>query len=222
MVESIYFRIFYIIASYLLGSVVFGYVIARILKKDGFGKVDRPGTAGAGRQYGFKAALPTFIFDCGKGALVPGIGILIGLDMLTIVLASLAVLAGHNWPVFYRFRGGGGIATAMGISAVLLPIQFFIVLAVALSLGFTYKYTLKKKQKHKVNQNVVASLFAVIVLPPFLYLWSYGYRFLVWSNEWKWQQTPFLIFMLTIGFFIIIVVKGVILHMIYRKVPTAG
>ena len=142
--------------------------------------------------------------------------------MLTIVLASLAVLAGHNWPVFYRFRGGGGIATAMGISAVLLPIQFFIVLAVALSLGFTYKYTLKKKQKHKVNQNVVASLFAVIVLPPFLYLWSYGYRFLVWENEWKWQQTPFLIFMLTIGFFIIIVVKGVILHMIYRKVPTAG
>lgn len=222
MVESIYFRIFYIIASYILGSVVFGYVIARILKKDGFGKVDRPGTAGAGRQYGFKAALPTFIFDCGKGALVPGIGILIGLDMLTIVLASLAVLAGHNWPVFYKFRGGGGIATAMGISAVLLPVQFFIVLAVALSLGFTYKYTLKKKQKHKVNQNVVASLFAVIVLPPFLYLWSYGYKFLVWGNEWKWQQAPFLIFMLTIGFFIIIVVKGIILHMIYRKVPTAG
>ncbi|MBM3699316.1 MAG: hypothetical protein FJW68_00135 [Actinobacteria bacterium] len=220
MVESIYFRIFYIIASYLLGSVVFGYVIARILKKDGFGKIDRPGTAGAGRQYGFKAALPTFIFDCGKGALVPGIGILIGLDMLTIVIASLAVLAGHNWPVFYRFRGGGGIATAMGISVVLMPLQFSIVLAAALCIGFTYKYTLKKK--HKVNQNVVSSLFAVIVLPPFLYLWSYGYRFLVWGNEWKWQQATFLIFMLTIGFFIIIIVKGIILHMIYRKVPTAG
>ena len=67
MIESIYFKIFYVIASYLLGSVVFGYIIAKILKKEGFGKIDRPGTAGAGRQYGFKAALPTFIFDCGKG-----------------------------------------------------------------------------------------------------------------------------------------------------------
>ena len=62
MVDTIYFKIFYIIASYLLGSVVFGYIVARILKKEGFGRVDRPGTAGAGRQYGFKAALPVFIF----------------------------------------------------------------------------------------------------------------------------------------------------------------
>ncbi len=50
MTESIYFKIFYVIASYLLGSVVFGYIIAKILKKEGFGKIDRPGTAGAGRH----------------------------------------------------------------------------------------------------------------------------------------------------------------------------
>ncbi len=37
MVDTIYFKVFYIIASYLLGSVVFGYVVARILKKEGFG-----------------------------------------------------------------------------------------------------------------------------------------------------------------------------------------
>ncbi|MBN1298697.1 MAG: glycerol-3-phosphate acyltransferase [Actinobacteria bacterium] len=220
MVESIYFKIFYVIASYLLGSVVFGYIIARILGKEGFGKIDRPGTAGAGRQYGFKAALPTFLFDCGKGVLVPLLGIIIGLDMYTIIIASLAVLIGHNWPVFFKFRGGGGIATAMGTAAVLLPVQFFIVLAIALIIGFTYKYTLKKK--HKVNQNVVSSLFAVIVLPPFVYLWQYSHKWLVWGNWDRWQDTAFLIFILTVGFFIIIVAKGIILHMIYRKVPTAG
>jgi len=211
LVESIYFKILYIIASYLLGSVVFGYIIARILRKEGFGKIDRPGTAGAGRLYGFKAAFPTFIFDCGKGALVAGAGLLIGLDMLIIVIASLAVLIGHNWPVFFKFRGGGGIATAMGVSAVLLPVHFLIVLAISLALGFTYKYTLKKK--HKVNPNVVASLFAVTILPVFVYFWEGGH---------KWLRDPFMIFLLTIGFLIIIVVKGIILHMTYRKVPTAG
>ena len=208
MVESIYFKIFYVIASYLLGSVVFGYIIAKILKKEGFGKIDRPGTAGAGRQYGFKAALPTFIFDCGKGTLIPLVGRAIGLDVLTIVIASLAVLVGHNWPVFFKFRGGGGVATAMGISIVLIPIQFSIVLTSALFISFIYKYTLRKK--HKVNPNVVGSLFAVVVLPILVYFWP----FLL--NE------PFLLFMLTIGIFVIIVVKGIILHMIYRKIPTAG
>lgn len=208
MVESIYFKIFYVIASYLLGSVVFGYVIAKILKKEGFGKIDRPGTAGAGRQYGLKAALPTFIFDCGKGALIPLAGKAIGLDTLTIVIASLAVLVGHNWPVFFKFRGGGGVATGIGICFVLVPIQFSIVFALALVIGFTYKYTLRKK--HKVNPNVVGSLFTIIVLPVLVYFWPYG------LNE------PFLLFILTIGIFAIIVAKGIILHMIYRKIPTAG
>ena len=208
MIESIYFKIFYVIASYLLGSVVFGYIIAKILKKESFGKIDRPGTAGAGRQYGFKAALPTFIFDCGKGVLIPLVGRAIGLDVLTIVIASLAVLVGHNWPIFFKFRGGGGVATAMGISVVLIPIQFLIVLASALSISLIYKYTLRKN--HKINPNVVGSLFAVVVLPILVYLWPFH------LNE------PFLLFMLTIGIFVIIVVKGIILHMVYRKIPTAG
>ena len=204
MVATIYFKVFYIIASYLLGSVVFGYVVARILRKDGFGKVDRPGTAGAGRQYGFKAALPVFIFDCGKGIAVPLIGRAIGLDMVTIIIASLAVLIGHNWPVFYKFQGGGGIATTMGTAASLVPIPFFIILTIALSIGFTYKYTLGKK--HRVNPNVVASLFGCIALPITLYLFN----------------KPFELIVLFTCVCLIIVIKGILLHLTYRKIPTAG
>ena len=204
MVDTIYFKVFYIITSYLLGSVVFGYLVARILKKEGFGRVDRPGTTGAGRQYGFKAALPVFIFDCGKGAAVPLIGKAIGLDMVTIIIASLAVLIGHNWPVFYKFRGGGGVATAMGVSVALVPIQFLIILAVALSVGFTYKYTLGKK--HRVNSNVVASALGCVILPITLYLF----------------KKPVELIILFICVCLIIVIKGIILHFTYRNVPTAG
>lgn len=204
MVESLYFKIFYIIASYLLGSVVFGYIIAKILKKEGFGKVDRPGTAGAGRQYGLKAAIPTFIFDCGKGAAVPLIGIAIGLDMLTIVIASLAILIGHNWPVFFKFRGGGGLATGMGIGVVLMPIPFLIMLSIALSFSFIYKHTWGRR--HKVNPNVVGAILGITIFPIVAYLF----------------HEPFLWILLTIGIFLIILVKGIILHIIYRKIPTAG
>ena len=202
--ESIYFKIFYIVASYLLGSVVFGYIVAKILKKEGFGKVDRPGTAGAGRQYGLKAAIPTFLFDCGKGAAIPLIGRAIGLDMRTIVIASLAVLIGHNWPVFFKFRGGGGLATAMGIGVVLLWIPFFIMLAISLSFAFIYKYTWGKK--HKVNSNVIGAIIGIFLFPIIAYLF----------------HAPLLLIILTLGIFLIILVKGIILHIIYRKVPTAG
>ena len=171
MADNIYFRIFFIIASYLIGSVVFGYVIAKILGKKGFGSVDRPGTAGAGRQYGLKAGIPVFLFDCGKGAAIPLIGMAIGLDMLTIVIASFAVLLGHNWPVFFKFRGGGGVATAMGISAPLVPVQFLIVLGASLAIALIYRFTIGKK--HKVNPNVIGSLFAILVFVHwYLYLFK--------------------------------------------------
>jgi glycerol-3-phosphate acyltransferase PlsY len=204
MVENIYFKMFYIIAGYLLGSVVFGYIVAIIIKKKGFGLVDRPGTAGAARQYGLKAAIPTFLFDCGKGVLVPLIGKIIGLDIITIVIASLAVLVGHNWPVFFRFRGGGGVATAMGVAGYLVTIPFFITLATSFIIGLIYKYTLGKK--HKVNKIVAGSIFGICLLPILTYFF----------------HKSLLLFLLTIGIFIIIAIKGLLLHFLYRNVPTAN
>ncbi len=209
MVESIYFKAFYIIASYLLGSVVFGYVMARIYGKKGFGVVDRPGTAGAGRQYGFKASIPTFIFDCGKGAAIPLIGRAIGLDTVTIIIASLAVLVGHNWPVWFKFRGGGGLATGMGIAVAVAPIQFLIVLAISLLLSNIYRFTLNKK--HKVNPNVIGGIAGVALMPVMVYVFPKYIEF---------YRIEYLY--LFIGVFIIIVVKGIILHFMYRNVPTAG
>lgn len=209
MTESIYFRVFYVIASYLLGSVVFGYVMAKILGKKGFGIIDRPGTAGAGRLYGYKASIPTFFFDCGKGAAVVLVGKAIGLDIITIIAASLAVLAGHNWPVWFKFRGGGGLATAMGIAAAVAPLQFAIVLAASLAVSNIYRFTLRKK--HKVNPNVVGGLTGVSLMPFLVYFFP---RYI------EAFRIPYLY--LFIGVFVIIVVKGIILHFTYRNVPTAG
>ncbi len=204
MVENIYFKLFYIISSYLLGSVVFGYIVAKMFKKQGFGFVDRPGTAGAARQYGLKAAIPTFLFDCGKGVLVPLVGRLIGLDMITIVIACLALLIGHNWPIFFRFRGGGGIASALGMAVYIVTIPLLITLAAALAVSFIYKYTLGKK--HKVNKIVAGSIFGIVLLPVLTYFF----------------HKSLILVLFTIGIFVIIAVKGLLLHFLYRNVPTAN
>jgi glycerol-3-phosphate acyltransferase PlsY len=209
MVDSIYFKILYVILSYLLGSVLFGYVMSRIFGRKDFGVVDRPGTAGAGRLFGLKAAVPTLIFDCGKGVAVALVARAIGLDMITLIIACLAVLVGHNWPVWFKFRGGGGLATAMGIGGALAPIQFLIVLATSLAVSNIYRFTLGKK--HRVNPNVVGGLTGVSLMPIVVYFYpvfieNYRIYYLV----------------LFLGVFIIVVAKGIILHFMYRRVPTAG
>lgn len=199
MVESIYFKIFYIIASYLLGSVVFGYIIAMIFKKEGFGIVDRPGTAGAARQYGLKAAIPTFLLDCAKGASVPLIGKYIGLDMITIVIASLAVLIGHNWPVFFKFKGGGGLASSIGIGTSLIPVPFLITFGVTIIAGFIYKYTLGKKSK--INSIIAGSILGILLLPVLVYFFTKSLILVAFA----------------IGMFIIIASKGLLLYFLQKN-----
>ncbi len=222
MAESIYVKILYVVASYLLGSVVFGYVMAKILGGKGFGVVDRPGTAGAGRMFGKKASIPTFFFDFGKGLVVALIGrylikpdtITIGAETIDInialIIACLAVLAGHNWPVWYKFRGGGGLATAMGIGIALAPVQFLIIMATSLSIATVYRFTLYGK-KHMVNPNVIGGLIGVILMPIVVYFYP------VFIEEFRIEYL-----ILFICVFLIVVIKGIILHFMYRKVPTAG
>lgn len=222
MVDTIYFKILYVIASYLLGSVLFSYIMVKIYSMKGerkdLARVDRPGTAGVGRQYGVKAGLPTFLFDCGKGVAVVLAGQAIGLDNITIAIACVAMLIGHNWPVWFRFRGGGGLATGMGIAGTLMLIPFLIFLGISLVVGFTYKYTLGKR--HKVNPNVVAGALGALLFPIFIYLFGFVLDRQYFSCYVYDQPLVYLIMAIVI--LLIIVTKGLILHFMYRKVPTAN
>ncbi len=117
-----------VIVGYLLGSIPFGLLIAkRTAKVDirqyGSGKT---GMTNVLRTAGRKAAAIVVVLDASKGmlavvfaGLIVGNGYLrvgnFGLDaLLGQVLAALAAIAGHNWSVFLRFRGGSGVATFFG------------------------------------------------------------------------------------------------------------
>ncbi len=199
MVNTITFKVIFIILSYLLGSVCFGYIFAKILKNKDFGKKDLPGGAGSYRQLGHKIGIATGFLDALKGILPPLLAKFLGLDLFTLVIACLVVIIGHNWPIFFKFRGGGGISVAIGTSLVLIPIEFAIAFPSAIASGYIYKYTLGKR--FKVSPIPVGGVVGTLLLPVLAFIF----------NE------PLPIILLFTLLFILIVVKGIILNTIYNK-----
>jgi acyl-phosphate glycerol 3-phosphate acyltransferase len=104
-----------IIASYLWGSVCWGVVLSRLLKHEDIRDKDNPGLSGSVRQYGWIHGLTVGLLDTGKGYALSLLLRSIDVPTWVLIASFAAVIIGHNWPVFFQFRGGGGIATSLGI-----------------------------------------------------------------------------------------------------------
>jgi len=75
-------------------------------------------------------AVPVAIFDIGKGALMVWAAQLLGMEAAVQVTVGLITIAGHNWSVFLRFRGGRGIFTSLGVITILSPWLGLIILVI--------------------------------------------------------------------------------------------
>lgn len=116
-----------ILLAYLLGSISFGVLASRIFRLPDprtYGS-GNPGATNVLRSGKKKAAAFTLLGDAGKGwVAVAGAQCLVplsGMDEETVALAALAVFLGHLFPVFLGFRGGKGVATALGVLTGLNP-----------------------------------------------------------------------------------------------------
>ncbi|HEX2171813.1 MAG TPA: glycerol-3-phosphate 1-O-acyltransferase PlsY [Dehalococcoidia bacterium] len=121
-----------IAVAYLLGSISFGYVLSRLvartdIRQAGSGNV---GATNVLRTLGWKAAVPVLLLDIAKGTLAVLIARWLGLGPLIQAIAGLAVVAGHDWPVWLHFRGGRGVATSLGVMAVFAPVPTAVATAV--------------------------------------------------------------------------------------------
>src|SRR3954466_10974522 len=111
------------LVSYLIGSIPFGYLIARMRGVDIFGAGGgNIGATNVGRVLGRKFGLLVFALDFLKGA-VPTLAARLweGRAGELSVAVGLAAVLGHMFPVYLRLRGGKGVATGFGVVAVLLP-----------------------------------------------------------------------------------------------------
>jgi glycerol-3-phosphate acyltransferase PlsY len=110
-----------VIGAYGIGSIPFGKLFCRIagvdIQQRGSGNI---GYANVQRIMGWRYGLPTLLCDASKGALATYVGLQLGGVAFAFTLGMIA-LVGHVYPAWLRFRGGKGIATGLGIMAVIAP-----------------------------------------------------------------------------------------------------
>jgi acyl phosphate:glycerol-3-phosphate acyltransferase len=160
----------FILAAYLLGSVSFGIVISKL-----FGLPD-PRTVGSGNpgatnvlRSGKKlAALLTLLGDAAKGWLAVFVAQQWGLGADMVCLVALAVFIGHLYPIYYGFKGGKGVATALG---VLLAFSGWLGLAVLLTWALVFAIWRYSSLAALIAASM-APLYAWYLLPSESYVWT--------------------------------------------------
>jgi glycerol-3-phosphate acyltransferase PlsY len=108
--------------GYLVGSIPFAYLLSRHrgidLRRAGSGNV---GASNVLRTTGVRAALLAMVLDGAKGTIAVMMAQLLSAGIIASVVAACASVVGHVYPIWLRFRGGKGVATAAGAFAMLAP-----------------------------------------------------------------------------------------------------
>lgn len=152
--------------AYLLGSIPFGYVLVRIFRKQdirstgsgniGATNVVRSGAKGLG--------ILTLVLDLLKAFAAVAIALHFapgtpGFPSDLAVAAGIAAVLGHVFPIWLRFKGGKGVASALGVFLALAPLAALCALGVFLVVFAITRYV------------SLASILAAVMLPPFCMLW---------------------------------------------------
>ncbi len=109
--------LFFVVASYLVGSLSAAILVCRALGKGDPRTVGsgNPGATNVLRTYGKGPAVATLAGDVLKGFLPVVLATGLGLSPLSVALAGVAAFLGHLFPVFFSFKGGKGVATLIGV-----------------------------------------------------------------------------------------------------------
>ena len=135
------------LAAYLLGSISFAVVTSKL-----FGIADprtygskNPGATNVLRSGNKTAAILTLVLDAAKGWLAVFLADRYAYDLgvadSTVALVAVAVFVGHLWPVFFRFVGGKGVATALGVLIGIDPWLGLATLVTWLAIAFAFRYS---------------------------------------------------------------------------------
>lgn len=157
------------IVGYLIGSLNTSIIVGKFygidVREHGSGNA---GATNALRTLGKKAALITLIGDFLKGIVACLIGYLLqkwllpGSDIkkLGLMVAGVGCIFGHNWPIYFKFKGGKGVLTSFAVMIMMGPLPTLIVFGVFLIVAILTRYV------------SLASVIAAIALPIVGYIWG--------------------------------------------------
>ena len=145
--------------AYLLGSIPFAFLLARRrgidLRDVGSGNV---GASNVLRTSGTRAAVLAMLLDAMKGAVAVIVAQRLAPGPTTPMAAGLASVVGHIYPVWLRFRGGKGVATACGVFWILAPLATAMASVIFIGAVWSTRYV------------SLGSVIATAVLPTFLWI----------------------------------------------------
>jgi len=154
-------------AAYFLGSIPFGLILARLfagsdIRKSGSGNI---GATNVVRVAGPAAGILTLILDAAKGSAAVWLAVrFTEHSSTTMTLAAVTALLGHCFPVWLKFKGGKGVATALGVFLMLAPLAALGSLLVFILVTFAWRYV------------SLGSVSAAAAMPLLMYfLWAPGH-----------------------------------------------
>ncbi|WP_206830392.1 glycerol-3-phosphate 1-O-acyltransferase PlsY [Alicyclobacillus fructus] len=158
------------VVAYLIGSIststlVVRWVSGRDIRSEGSGNAGATNTM---RTIGLKWGVVVLLFDGLKGALALWIANALSPHaMWALALSAIAVVAGHNWPIFFGFRGGKGIATTIGVLLWLAPLSAVIAGLVCLAVIAVTRYV-------SLGSLVFVCLVPILVAVFHFEAWTFG------------------------------------------------
>ena len=134
--------VIFILISYLIGAIPNGIIIAKI-----FSRIDPTksgsGNIGATNVYRTAGKIPgilTLILDILKGFIPVYLAQYYNFDFQVVLFTGLAAFLGHLFPVYLKFKGGKGVATAIGIFLVLTPVAVLIAAIIFIIIAYISRY----------------------------------------------------------------------------------
>ena len=168
------FNVSAVIAAYLIGSLSFAVIVSKYYGMDDprtYGS-GNPGATNVLRSGKKKAAALTLLGDALKGlvAVVLARYLQDALNLSDIAIAAVAVaaLVGHMWPLFFGFKGGKGVATALGVLLALSPATALVCAAIWLVMAFGFKVS----SLAALAATVAAPLVAFWLMPYSSWAWA--------------------------------------------------
>jgi len=180
-----------VVIAYLLGSIPFGLIITKLkggvdIREHGSGKT---GATNVMRTVGTKLGVLTLVLDVVKAAVAVGVaaiivdrsagafyvaGVTVYWQQVAQVVAGLAAVAGHNWPVFARFKGGRGVTAYFGtLFAIYPPAGIFGAQVLAIT---------ALRSRHMSLGSILGAVAAVCLMIPLAVLYNFPLIYLVYGS----------------------------------------